>query len=463
MADRTSDAPAARRPRAKVVSGAAAVSAGAERASGERARRRRRTTPLLSDLEQPTPESPPATAPPRPRVEAPGNPTTTTTPASPRSRSAGQRATPRGARKPAPAAGPGRRAADDAVASPAGAAGTSPPGGAAPSARPTRAQISGRRRPATRQTSGGERLVAVADLATEAGELIAEAVERDRAGAGGDLERRITEILAFVRRRLTGDYAVDEFGFDPELTETVLLNLTRVLYQHWFRVEVRGVDNVPTSGGALIVANHAGALPLDAMMVQIALHDEHPGHRFLRALGADLVFSSPIIGEIARKGGATLANNADAERLLATGEVVGVWPEGFKGIGKPFSERYKLQRFGRGGFVSAALRTGSPIVPCAIVGSEETYPIIGNLPTLARLLGVPYVPITPTFPLLGVLGAIPLPSKWLIEFCAPVPTDHLGAAAAEDPMLVFDLTDQVRQTIQQTLYQLLVQRQSVFF
>ena len=311
-------------------------------------------------------------------------------------------------------------------------------------------------------------MVAVADLAAEAGQRIVEAIEQEGAGAAGsggarDLEGRIVEILAFLRRRLTGDYAVDEFGFDPELTETVLLHLTRVLYKHWFRVEVRGIDNVPSTGGALIVANHAGAIALDAVMVQVALHDEHPEHRFLRSLGADLVFSAPVLGELARKTGATLANNADAERLLSSGEVVGVWPEGFKGIGKPFSERYKLQRFGRGGFVSAALRTGTPIIPCAIVGSEETYPIIGNMPAVARLLGVPYAPITPTFPLLGVLGAIPLPSKWLIEFGAPVPTDHLGPAAAEDPMLVFDLTDQVRQTIQQTLYQLLVQRQSVFF
>ena len=151
------------------------------------------------------------------------------------------------------------------------------------------------------------------------------------------------------------------------------------------------------------------------------------------------------------------------KRLLDAGELVGVWPEGFKGIGKPFTERYKLQRFGRGGFVSAALRTGTPIIPCSIVGAEEIYPIIGNVPSLARLLGLPYLPITPFFPLLGPLGAIPLPSKWLIEFGPPVPTDQYEPGAAEDPMLVFDLTDQIRQSIQQTLYSLLVQRRSIFF
>jgi 1-acyl-sn-glycerol-3-phosphate acyltransferase len=303
--------------------------------------------------------------------------------------------------------------------------------------------------------------VAVAEAAGSAGEQIAGSL--DDGAPVSALEERIARVLAFLRRRLTGDYPVDEFGFDPELTETVIFALLRPIYRRWFRVEVRGIGNVPPDGGALVVANHSGAVALDAFMTQLAVHDEHPQHRFLRALGADLVFRTPVVGEVARKSGVTLAANADAERLLASGELVGVWPEGFKGIGKPFSERYKLQRFGRGGFVSAALRTHTPIIPCSIVGAEETYPIIGNLPTLARLLGLPYVPITPTWPLLGPLGLLPLPSKWMIEFGAPVPTDDLGTSAAEDPMLVFDLTDQVRQTIQQTLYSLLVQRRSVFF
>jgi 1-acyl-sn-glycerol-3-phosphate acyltransferase len=180
-------------------------------------------------------------------------------------------------------------------------------------------------------------------------------------------------------------------------------------------------------------------------------------------LGADLVFRLPGVAPIARKAGNTLACHPDAERLLGNGELVGVWPEGFKGIGKPFSERYKLQRFGRGGFVSAALRTGAPIVPVSIVGAEEIYPMIANFGTLARLLGLPYAPITPTFPLLGPLGLVPLPSKWIIEFGEPIETAGLGAGAADDPMLVFNLTDQVRETIQSTLYSLLMQRRSVFF
>jgi 1-acyl-sn-glycerol-3-phosphate acyltransferase len=213
----------------------------------------------------------------------------------------------------------------------------------------------------------------------------------------------------------------------------------------------------------LVVANHSGTLPLDAIMTTLALLDHHPAHRHLRMLAADLVFAMPFLAPLARKAGNTLACNADAERLLSTGEIAGVWPEGFKGIGKPFSERYKLQRFGRGGFVSAALRTGAPIIPCSIVGAEEIYPMVGNVKSLARLVGLPYVPVTPTFPLLGLLGMVPLPSKWIIEFGEPVETAHLGAAAADDPMLVFDLTDQIRESIQQTLYKLLMQRRSVFF
>ena len=290
-----------------------------------------------------------------------------------------------------------------------------------------------------------------------------------RAGAAAaglpedEAEATVARGLAFLRRRLTGDYVVDDFGFDHDLTDHVLLPLLRPLYRRWFRVEVRGIEHLPDTGSALVVANHSGTIALDSLMTQVAVHDEHPAHRNLRMLGADLVFQSPVIGEVARKSGTTLASNDDAERLLSAGELVGVWPEGFKGIGKPFSERYKLQRFGRGGFVTAALRASAPIIPCSIVGAEEIYPILGNLKTLARVLGMPYAPITPTFPWLGALGLVPLPSKWIIEFGAPVETESVGPAAADDPMVVFELTDRVRETIQQTLYSLLLQRRSVFF
>jgi 1-acyl-sn-glycerol-3-phosphate acyltransferase len=278
---------------------------------------------------------------------------------------------------------------------------------------------------------------------------------------GESWEPRLADFLAFLRRRVTGDYAVDEYGFDPEVTERFFLSAIRPIKEKWFRVEVRGIENIPAEGGALVVSNHSGTIPVDGLMTMVSVHD-HTG-RNLRPLGADLVFRLPIVGELARKGGATLACNEDAQRMLSGGELVGVWPEGFKGIGKPYSERYKLQRFGRGGFVSAAIRTGVPIVPCSVVGAEEIYPLVGNMPALARLLGVPYIPITPFFPLLGPLGLVPLPSKWLIEFGEPIRTDSYDEGAADDPMLVFNVTDQVRETIQQTLYTLLMQRRSVFY
>lgn len=273
----------------------------------------------------------------------------------------------------------------------------------------------------------------------------------------------LATLLAFVRRRVSGDYDIDEFGFDPDLTDNVLFPLIRPLYRKWFRVETIGMHHVPSQGGALVVANHSGTLPLDALMTAVGLRDQHPAGRHLRMLGADLVFSTPLLGSLARKSGQTLACNPDAERLLNSGELVGVWPEGFKGIGKNFRDRYKLQRFGRGGFVSAALRTQVPIIPCAIVGAEEIYPMIGDIKPLARLLGAPYFPLTPFFPLLGPLGMIPLPSKWYIEFGEPIHTHAYEPGAADDPMLVFNLTDQVRETIQQTLYRLLTQRRNVFF
>ena len=273
----------------------------------------------------------------------------------------------------------------------------------------------------------------------------------------------VAEALAFVRRRLTGDYHVDVFGFDRELTEKVLLPLARPLYQRYWRVRAVGLDNVPSTGGALIAANHAGTLPFDAIMTKLALLDDHPARRHLRELAADLALRVPVIGPLARKTGNTLAHNDDAVRLLQSGELVGVWPEGYKGVGKPYRDRYKLQRFGRGGFVQVALRSGCPIIPVAIIGSEEIYPMVGNVKVLARLFGLPYFPITWQFPLLGPFGAVPLPSKWLIEFGEPIDVARYGPEAADDPMLVFELTDRVRDTIQQMLDRNLAERGSIFF
>ncbi|MEZ0362800.1 lysophospholipid acyltransferase family protein [Mycobacterium sp. pUA109] len=281
--------------------------------------------------------------------------------------------------------------------------------------------------------------------------------------SANEFAERVAAIAQFIRERITGDYSVDEYGFDPHFTNAVALPLLRFFFKSWFRVEVSGVENLPDTGAALVVANHAGVLPIDALMTSVAVRDEHPAHRDLRLLAADLVFDLPVIGPAARKAGHTMACTADAHKLLAAGELTAVFPEGYKGLGKRFKDRYKLQRFGRGGFVSAALRAKAPIVPCSIVGSEEIYPMLADVKLLARLLGVPYFPITPLFPLAGPAGLVPLPSKWHIAFGEPIPTVDYDESAADDPMVTFELTDQVRETIQQTLYRLLTGRRNVFF
>ena len=278
---------------------------------------------------------------------------------------------------------------------------------------------------------------------------------------GVDWQESIDDIVEFTRSRLSGQYAIDEFGFDPEFTTKVFLPIMRPLAQNWFRVEVRGIENVPTTGAALLVSNHAGTLPIDGMVLHSVVYDEIGRH--VRMLGADLIFKTPYSHDFARRTGTTLACQEDAERLLASDHLVAVFPEGFKGLGKPYADRYKLQRFGRGGFVSAAVRAQVPLIPISIVGSEEIYPLIASAPTLARALGAPYFPITPLFPWLGVLGLIPLPSKWIIQFGEAITTDELPSGAADDPMVVFNVTDQVRETIQQTLYGMLMQRRSAFF
>ena len=290
--------------------------------------------------------------------------------------------------------------------------------------------------------------------------------EQRRAGAAepapSEVTQRISVVADFIRKRLTGDYAVDEFGFDPQYNDALVLPILRFFYDTWFRVEVSGIENLPSTGAGLVVANHAGTLPFDGPMLSVAVRDHHPAHRDLRLLAADIVFDLPFFGPIARRAGHTMACNADANRLLADGELTAVFPEGYKGLGKPFRDRYKLQRFGRGGFVAAALRAGAPIIPCSIIGSEEIYPMLADVKLLARVLGVPYFPITPLFPLAGPLGLVPLPSKWHIAFGTPVDTSGYDETAADDPMVTFEITDQVRETIQQTLFGLLSQRRNTF-
>jgi 1-acyl-sn-glycerol-3-phosphate acyltransferase len=279
------------------------------------------------------------------------------------------------------------------------------------------------------------------------------------AGAGS-WRLRLAGLAEFARRRLAGEYEVDEFGFDRELNAAVFMPAALALYRQWFRVRMRGLEHVPAVGPALIVANHSGVLPLDAIMLQAGLFADHPAHRNLRLLGADLVYELPGLADLARRSGHTRAAPDCAQRLLAAGELVGVFPEGFKGTGKPFSERYRLQRFGRGGFARTAITAGVPIIPCAIVGAEEIYPMLGNSAGAARLLGLPYFPLTPLFPWLGPLGAIPLPSNWIIEFGDPVPAGDGTTTPAESQ--VADLANSVKAVIQARVEALVAERGPAF-
>ena len=276
------------------------------------------------------------------------------------------------------------------------------------------------------------------------------------------LPRDARESLSVLLRRLGGDYPEDEWGFDEQFAEAGLPFL-EFLYRRWWRVQVTGVRNVPSHGRALLVSNHAGSLfPWDGAMIGTAILSEHPLPRFTRFLVLNWAFDLPYVSVAIRKFGSVPASPYNAIRLLEQDELVGVFPEGVKGTGKAFADRYRLQRFGRGGFVEMALRTGSPIVPVAVVGSEEIYPKIAEAPLLARLSGAPFFPVTPTFPLLGPLGLVPLPSKWRIEFCDPIETASYGADATRDRALVFELSERVRETIQAKVYENLVKRGSAF-
>jgi 1-acyl-sn-glycerol-3-phosphate acyltransferase len=277
---------------------------------------------------------------------------------------------------------------------------------------------------------------------------------------------RVMEVIQFVYQqgelaKRGPNYLVDDFGFDPQWTES-FLSAFKALYRDYWRVETTGIENVPATGRALLVSNHAGVLPWDGTMIKTAIFAEHPHPRHVRALVASLFMGMPMISWFLRRTGQTVGHPDDTRRLLERDELVLVFPEGVKGTGKPFKDRYRLRRFGRGGFVSTAIRAGAPIIPVSVVGSEEIYPMVADATPVARLFGLPYFPITPTWPWLGVLGLIPLPSKWRIQFHPPVHTESQPPEAADDHHLVMTISDEVRNTIQKGIYDNLKLRRGVF-
>ena len=258
------------------------------------------------------------------------------------------------------------------------------------------------------------------------------------------------------------EYRSDDFGFDPEFTERVQ-GIALWFYRKYWRVEVDGIRNVPAHGRALLVANHAGMVPYDGAMIRTAIIAEHPQPRHARMLVVDWAFAMPFTSMLLTKTGNVLAHPDNATALLERDELVGVFPEGVKGAAKRYRDRYRVQRMGRGGFVQVALRTGSPIIPVAVVGSEEIHPVLFDLQPLARLVGLPAVPLTPTFPWLGLVGLLPLPSKWFIAFGKPMDVAQFGPEAADNSRLVLELTEEVRGWIQGTLHRLRQRRRTIFF
>jgi 1-acyl-sn-glycerol-3-phosphate acyltransferase len=277
------------------------------------------------------------------------------------------------------------------------------------------------------------------------------------------VEAQMREQVAFVQRRLQGEYQTDPYGMDPELIERIRPLFT-FFYRTWWRIQAQGLEHVPADTRGVLVSNHSGVLPWDGAMIAAAVYEDHPQRqgRVVRNLFLDWFSSQPFLAPLFTSLGQMAGIPENAIRLLEDDELVCVFPEGARGVSKPFYQRYQLARFGRGGFVKIALRTGAPLIPVAVVGAEEIYPMFVNATPLARMFNLPLFPLTPTFPWLGPLGAVPLPTRWTITFCPPISTAEYGPEAADDPLTVFMLTEQVRSTIQQTLDENVAQRTSIF-
>jgi 1-acyl-sn-glycerol-3-phosphate acyltransferase len=272
-----------------------------------------------------------------------------------------------------------------------------------------------------------------------------------KATSWGDLVRGWGATASRAVRSRTGGAKHPE-GFDRDLVDA-LLPIALPLYRWYWRVEVDGVENIPTEGPALLASNHSGTFPVDGAMLKVAILVEHGRNPWF--LAGDTVFKVPGLRELTTAAGNARADRESTLELLRRGEVVGVFPEGEKGIGKGWKQRYRLLRFGRGGFVETAMLSGAPIIPTAVVGAEEVFPMVGNLGFVARRFGLPYVPV--------VLNPLPLPSKWIIQFGEPIATAHYGPEGVEDRQLVLELSELVRQTVQSMLLDGLSRRRTPFF
>jgi 1-acyl-sn-glycerol-3-phosphate acyltransferase len=255
---------------------------------------------------------------------------------------------------------------------------------------------------------------------------------------------------------------VDEWG-RSERTRALARSLYEPLYRRWFRVEWEGLDRIPAQGGALLVANHAGAIPSDAPVIMHGIEKElgRPVYGL-----ADYFFRTlPVVGTLWARSGGVAARPANAYRLLREqGQLALVFPEGTKGTSKSYADRYQLRRFGRGGFVEIAMRAGVPVVPIAVIGSEEAMPIVFRLPALARALRVPYVPVTANLLTMGPIGVVmPFPAKFKLQVLPPV---HFDAAPDQDrysKSRIMEESERIRNQLQEVIYDMLRDRKSVWF
>lgn len=285
-------------------------------------------------------------------------------------------------------------------------------------------------------------------------------VARDIESGAGWLPR----VLGFGARRDDAATDADEATAGPTLDDDPLLGfLLRGLYRAWWRVEVTGLENVPRTGRVLLVANHSGGLfPHDAAMLTIALEERRTARRDARPLLDDFVCNLPLVAELGRRIGGVRARPETAERLLAGDQAVIAFPEGTAGLGKPYAQRYRVRRFGRGAYVRTALRTGAPVLPVAIIGAEEAHPVVGRWDWLGQRLGLPYFPLTPTFPWLGVAGLVPLPSKWRIEIGEPLAWSGRTDSRAGNAAHLARRNEDVRQQVQRLVAEALERRGHAF-
>ena len=257
---------------------------------------------------------------------------------------------------------------------------------------------------------------------------------------------------------------LDDWGRSERVFE-LMQPLLDFYYRYWFRVDASGVNNVPSDGGALLVSNHSGALPPDAPMIMQAIRHEHPAPRPLYVLAEHWFKGYPGIGMLTNKMGIVPAHTANASRLLRDERRLAlVFPEGLKATRKLYWQRYKLRRFGRGGFVRTAMRAGVPLVPIAVVGAEDAMPIFAHVPLLQRLTGLIYFPVNHAFPHFGAAaGLMYLPAKFRISFLEPVDLSGYGPEEAEDLSLVQSIAEDIRARIQTEVDALLESRTSVWF